>query len=102
MKVLVDFLAAKVSVIAKPKYLTNKELFQVTDYAREAYLDIRILLRCDISIYRNLIKKTSYNYATVQENYPINLPKIQNLLANWYRNTHIIPRPPLGGLSFTQ
>ena len=75
MKVLMNFFTSKVPVIADPKDLTKKELHQVTNYAREAYISISLLMICDCIIYINLIKFMVNNYAMYQDKYTITLPK---------------------------
>ena len=51
------------------------ELRQVTNYAREAYISISLLMICDCIIYINLIKFMGNNYAMYQDKYTITLPK---------------------------
>ena len=41
-------------------------------------------------------------YVMGQDKYPRTLPKIQKLLANWRNSARTTPRPPTGGLAFTQ
>ena len=63
MKGLVDFFSAEVTIISDPKDLTETYLRQVTNYTREAYLSISLLLRCDHIIYGNIIKDMGNNYS---------------------------------------
>ena len=58
------------------------DLPQITDYDREAYLSVSLLMRHDRSIYGDLIKEMGKNYAMDQDKYLRNLPKVQKLLTN--------------------
>ena len=54
----------------------------VTNYSREAYLTVSLLLRSDWRIYGKLVKDMGNIYETGQDNYHRTLPKILNTLAN--------------------
>ena len=56
MNELVYSLSEEALGISNPKVLTVKELPVVTDYNREAYLAVSLLLSCNRSVYRNLIE----------------------------------------------
>ena len=102
IKGLVDFFIIEVPGTYNLKYLTNMKLFQATNYTREAYLNVSLLLSCDCRIFENIIEDKGNKYAMDQDNYPRTLPKMQNLPNNWRHNDRTILRPPLGGLYFSQ
>ena len=55
MKGLIYFFANYMPGITDPKSLTLMELHVVTNYSREAYLTVSLLLICDHSVYGKII-----------------------------------------------
>ena len=102
MKGLVDLFFDKALKVANYKALNALDIYAVTSYAREAYLTVSLLLICDRRFYGNLVEDMGNNYAMGQDNYPRTLPKTKKLLKNWQHRAWNTPRPPTGGLDFSQ
>ena len=74
----------------------------VTNYAREAYLAVSLLLISNWRIYGKLVKDMGNIYETGQDNYHRTLPKMLNILANWQNSAGMAPRLLTGCLAFVQ
>ena len=74
----------------------------VTSYTREEYLVVSLILSCNPSIYRKIVDYMGNSYDMGKYNYPWTMPKIKNLLSNWWNSAQTIHIPPTGGLDFSQ